>query len=80
MNLVEKACEKEQGKTKAHLKIPLLKLSELAEEFLVGITHDRNMRLMLNHFENNEMDCPCPGTDFWEKSGLKRDEKLSSFF
>ena len=80
LQLIEKACDREPGKTKTLPKIPLLQLSEFAEEFLVGITHDRNMRMMLSHFANNENDCPCPGTDFWEKSGLKRSEKLSSFF
>lgn len=65
LNLVEKASDKEEGSTKALRKIPLLKLSEMAEEFFVGITHDRNMRLLATHFENNEMDCPCPGTDYW---------------
>jgi hypothetical protein len=52
----------------------------MAEEFFVGITHDRNMRIMLHHFENNEMDCPCPGPDFWQTSGLVRQEHLNSFF
>jgi len=69
LNLVETACDRE-GKTKAMSKIPFLQLSEMAEEFFVGITHDRNMRIMLHHFENNEDDCPCPGTDFWQTSGL----------
>jgi len=72
MKLIEHACEKGPGSTKALSKVPYLKLSEIAEEFLVGITHDRNMRLMIQHFEDNNMDCPCPGTDFWETSGLAR--------
>lgn len=80
MSLIEHSCEKAPGSVKQHSKIPFLKLSEMAEEFFVGITHDRNMRLMLNHFETNEMDCPCPGTDFWEASGLQRKEKLSAFY
>ena len=80
MKLIEHACEKGPGSTKALSKVPFLKLSEIAEEFLVGITHDRNMRLMIQHFEDNEQDCPCPGTDFWETSGLARQEKLSAFY
>lgn len=70
LNLVEHSCEREEGSTKKHLRIPFLKLSELTEEWFVGITHDRNMRIMLQHFQENEPDCPCPGTDFFEASGL----------
>jgi hypothetical protein len=77
LRMIEQSCDKTPGSTKTHTRIPLLKLSEMAEEFFVGITHDRNMRLMLEHIETHAMDCPCPGTDFWEKSGLKQTHKVS---
>jgi len=80
LGLIEQSCEKEQGSTKAQLRIPLLKLSEMFEEFFVGITHDRNMRLLLQHLEEYPTDCPCPGTDFWEASGLQREHSLLKFF
>lgn len=80
LRLIEHSCDKTPGATKALPKVPLLKLSEIVEELFVGITHDRNMRIMLQHFEDNELDCPCPGTDFWETSGLARKEKLSAFY
>lgn len=47
LRMIETSCDKTPGATKALAKVPLLKLSEMAEEFLVGITHDRNMRIML---------------------------------
>lgn len=53
LRLIEHSCDKTPGATKALSKVPLLKLSEIVEELLVGITHDRNMRLMLQHFEDN---------------------------
>lgn len=80
LGLVEHSCGKEAGSTKGHFRIPFLKLSELFEEFFVGITHDRNMRLLLEHLEENPTDCPCPGTDFWESSGLQREHQLRKFF
>jgi len=72
LNLIEQSCDKTPGSTRALTKIPFLKLSEFFEEFFIGITHDRNMRLLLQHLEDHPMDCPCPGTDFWEKTGQKR--------
>ena len=80
LNLVEHSCDREAGSTKAHSRIPFLKLSEFFEEFFVGITHDRNMRLLLEHLEEHPNDCPCPGTDFWETSGLQREHQLREFF
>lgn len=80
LNLIEESCGKTPGSTKAHTRIPFLQLSEFAEEFFVGITHDRNMRLLLEDIEKNPMNCPCPGTDFWETTGLKRKHSLREFF
>lgn len=80
LRMVEQSCDKAPGSTKTFTRIAFLQLSETIEEFFVGITHDRNMRLMLEHFETHAMDCPCPGTDFWEKTGLKQTNKVSSFF
>ena len=78
--MIEGACDKDAGSTKAHSRIPFLQLSEFAEEFFVGITHDRNMRLLLEDLERHPMHCPCPGTDFWEATGLKRKHNLREFF
>ena len=42
LHLVERSCGKDEGSTKQQVRIPFLKMSEFAEEWFVGITHDRN--------------------------------------
>jgi len=68
LNLVEKSCGVEAGKTKAHFEIPILPLGKMFEEFMVGVGADTNMAEMINHFSENQ-DAPVSGTDFWQAMG-----------
>jgi hypothetical protein len=60
LNLVEKSCGVEEGKTKARFEIPVLPLAKMFEEFLVGVGSDTNMAEMIAYFSENQ-DAPVTG-------------------
>lgn len=53
LHIVETACGKEQGSTKLVKPILGLGLSDLVEEFFVGLAHDKNMAYMSEYFSNH---------------------------
>ena len=65
LNMVEDSCGVEAGKTKARFEMPLLPLTRMLEEFLVGMAADTNMAEMLSHFEENPSDAPVTGDCFF---------------
>lgn len=65
MNLVEKCCGVDVGKTKARFETPVFPLAKMAEEFFVGMGADTNMAEMIAYFSENQ-DAPVKGEDFWQ--------------
>ena len=80
LNLVESSCGVEPGKTKARFEIPLLPVTRILEEFLVGMAADTNMAEMLAHFAENSSDAPVTGDCFFQASGLTQEGDLRAFF
>jgi len=68
LNLVEKSCGIEVGKTRARFQIPILPIGRIFEEFLIGMAADTNMAEMIAYFSENQ-DAPVTGKDFWEATG-----------
>jgi len=75
MNLVEKSCEVEPGKTRARFETPVLPLAKMAEEFLVGTGADTNMAELIAYFSENQ-DTPVEGQDFWQATGSSPQDGL----
>ena len=68
INLIEKSCGIEEGKTKPQFLLPLFPVTRMIEEILVGMAADTNMVEMIDHFNNSD-DAPVTGTDFWTATG-----------
>lgn len=65
LNMVEESCGVEAGKTKSLFEIPVLPLTRMLEEVLVGMAADSNMGEMLTHFAENPSDAPVTGDCFF---------------
>jgi hypothetical protein len=52
MGILEQSVGKAPGSTKLSSSLLRLDLSDYVEEFFVGITHDKNMRRMAEHFDS----------------------------
>ena len=80
MNLVEASCGVEEGKTKARFEMPLLPITRMLEEFLVGTAADTNMAEMLSYFSENQKVAPVSGESFFDATGLSQEADLRQFF
>ena len=61
-------------------QIPFLEPGTFIEEFFTGITHDRNMSRVLDHFAEHKSEICVHGDDFWTKSGLQPSQSVSGFY
>lgn len=65
MDSVEKSVGKTSGSTKGSLSFGI---RDFAQEFFIGITHHKNMKLMTNFFEGDKVNLR--ENDFFGKFGL----------
>lgn len=79
MAYLEGAAGREVGSTSAKRELPLIELAAYVEEFFTGITHDRNMANLLQHYEQNP-DTFAQEACFWEASGTEAEQKVSQFY
>ena len=79
LNLVEKSCGFDEGRTKARFE-SYLTVGRILEEYLVGMGADTNMAEMIAFFDQNQNVAPVSGNDFWTTTGTTADESLSAFF
>ena len=80
VNMVEKAAGHNVGDTKAMFNIPFLEPGTVIEEFFTGITHDRNMARLIDHFAEHDKEICAHGECFFQKSGLSPKHSVSNFF
>ena len=80
LSLVETSCDKEEGKTKGRFEMPILPITRMIEEFLVGTAADTNMAEMIIHFSENQGDKPVTGQCFWDAAGVSQQADLRQFF
>lgn len=57
-----------------------LGISDLIEEFFVGITHDKNMARMASFFEKNSVNLEADAPDFFKQFGLTQENNLNDFY
>lgn len=79
MKLVETACGKEAGSTKARKQLPVLPLGRILEDLLVGTAIDTNMAEMLDHFATTQEE-PVTGPSLWEAAGSAPEVSLREFY
>jgi len=77
VNVIEKACGKPEGHTKAKRTLPF-EISTIIEEFFTGITHDTNMTRLIDTQASGVETIS--GANFWEASELSPEQKLSQFY
>lgn len=80
LNLVEDSCGVEQGKTGGRFEMPILPLTRMLEEFLVGMAADTNMAEMLAYFAENQKVSPVTGQCFFDATGMTQEGNLREFF
>lgn len=80
LSLIENSCGIEEGKTGARFEMPILPLTRMLEEFLVGTAADTNMAEMITHFSENQGEKAVNGESFWEAAGVSQEADLRQFF
>lgn len=80
LNHSERLAGKTEGSTKLVSSFLGLGLSDLIEEFFVGITHDKNMARMADFMEQNQPNLEEGATDFHKALNINQDVKLNDFY
>lgn len=75
LSALERSVGKQEGSTGQQKN---LGISDLIEEFFIGISHDKNMARMADFFDTNTMTLK--ENDFFAKLNLQNKVKFSEFY